>query len=221
MEAVKTFLKNSINSDGTSFSLVRFLEKTKKGSRTVRNIFLKNKESKVTTISLRVVKTFYSLIQSTVPCAKFLGKNLRLWNLSFLLNKTREFAFKFFNNNLGLNVRTANFVDNIDRSCSLCVAAKIGPPTEETFEHLFFYCPVTSDLRNRFLATELDYLNEGNIPEAAVKNLFFEFFFREHDVCNLFLQTLILTFQSTIWDLKLKKRAPSYNTFISEFFLRI
>jgi hypothetical protein len=35
-------------------------------------------------------------------------------------NKTRDFAFKFFNNMLGLNTRLAHFVDEQRRACDLC-----------------------------------------------------------------------------------------------------
>jgi hypothetical protein len=46
---------------------------------------------------------------------------LGFWNFSGQSNTMREFIFKYFNNQLGLNTRVSHFVANHSRNCTFCV----------------------------------------------------------------------------------------------------
>ena len=144
-----------------------------------------------------------------------------MWSYIFLPIWIREFAFKFFNNSLGLNTRMSNFVDNIDRACSLCIAGSVFPPCEESFRHLFFYCNVTSAIQNAFLQRYFHGLSERLVNEDDKKKLWFEFRDKDDLSYNLLLSTTICIFQSTIWEFKLKKKAPAFTTFMNEFAVKL
>jgi hypothetical protein len=68
---------------------------------------------------LRTVNTFFRLTGIDAD-DNLVGKIWSLWNLSVLPNKIRDFAFKFFNNQLAIITRLSHYVQNRARGCTLC-----------------------------------------------------------------------------------------------------
>ena len=154
------------------------------------------------------------------PDVTQLGRMHCMWSFNFLAIRTREFIFKFYNNSLGLNTRISNFVENIDRSCAFCTAGAILPAWEESFCHLFFYCSVTKKIQDEFLQRHFPVLALRLVNEDDKKKLWFEFRDKDDINYNLLLSVTLCIFQSTIWEFKLKKKAPAFTTFMNEFFFK-
>ena len=133
--------------EGKSTSLIEFFGSFKKGSRYCRNIFSKNQAAKINTCTQESVTTFFNLIGEQVPDSASVENVLPLWCLTALPNSFREFLFKFFNNRLGLNQRTAHF-GGVTRSCTFCLIDN-NPLVDESFCHLFYNCPVVSAVHVR------------------------------------------------------------------------
>ena len=160
------------------------------------------------------VKKFLSLTNLIIPNIPNLEKILSIWGSQFLPNKMREFIFKFLGNTLGIIVRIAHFVENIDRNCTFCKLKNIV--SEETFLHLFWDCPTVRSLNSRFVGKYFPELINTNqdIKRFSFTSLFI------HNGCeefNLFVTTIIYCFQYLIWEYKLKKKIPSFATLDVEF----
>ena len=214
-------IKANRKTNGLATSLLFFVKKSEKGSKKFRKIVTEGglKDKKVE--ELPAVVSFYNLVQMVRPDVKLINQLHCMWSCNFFSIRIREFAFKFFNNSLGLNTRISNFVENIDRSCSLCIAGSVSPPCEESFRHLFFYCSVTSAIQNAFLQRYFIGLSERLVNEDDKKKLWFEFRDKDDLSYNLLLSTTICIFQSTIWEFKLKRKAPSFTSFMNEFTVKL
>jgi len=136
---------------------------------------------------------------------------LSIWNHPMLLNKVKIFVLKFFHNTLGLNTRVAHFVDNHSRVCQLCKSDNPNAVTDETFIHLFAECPIANVWRKNWLR---ELFNKGDIPEASVSWRKFWLLgeLAGEDECNTLIRSIVLTFQYTIWECKLKHKSPSYHS---------
>jgi hypothetical protein len=64
------------------------------------------------------------------------------------------FAFKFYNNILGLNQRTPHFAVNPVRYCQFCHMTNVVNPPDESFTHLFLLCPTVQAWHDQFLSTK-------------------------------------------------------------------
>jgi hypothetical protein len=87
------------------------------------------------------------------------GECLALWATVPMNNRFRDFLFKFYSNRLSTGARIGHFNINIDESCFHCRLEKKFPAPRETFSHIFFDCPVVSNLQkmaNRVLWPELN-----------------------------------------------------------------
>ena len=168
-----------------------------------------------------MVVSFFNLIQKERADPLHLNRMHNFWSFNFLPIRTREFVFKFFNNSLGLNTRISNFVENVDRSCSLCVASKVRPACEESFSHLFLYCPVTKKLQEDFLLKYLPDILENLLTCSDRKILWFEFRYKNDLNFNLLLSVVICLFQNTIWEFKLKKKLLLLSPFVMNSLLKL
>jgi len=128
----------------------------------------------------------------------------------------REFILKFLGNILGLGVRIAHFVQGASRSCTFCINSVPPVETDETFIHLFFDCPRSGALISRFLSVffqELDLANRDyklvfwftHAPPAGQPEL------------NSFEHVSLWIFKFLIWEAKLKKKNPSFETIKIDF----
>jgi hypothetical protein len=124
------------------------------------------------------------------------------------------FFYKFYNNTLGINVRTSHFVANGTRICFFCSKVRIHERNDETFCHLFFSCPTVCAWQENFfnicfpeLPVITDYNKKSLWMLGYNKNLF-----------SIIIMTATLCFQFCIWEAKLKKNIPSFHTLYQHFY---
>ena len=190
-------------------SIGTFFASYKKGSKFCRKI-LGNIDPVKTVSKLQVLSTFFALINEPAPEYKNVFSFLPLWNTNGLPNRMRDFLFKFFNNQLGLNTRTSHFGGE-SRSCTFCVLLKKQDPPEESFSHLFFHCEVVKNLHTTFENTAfLLHHGEKKISKASW------FGVEKLDKENKFRRLLFLTVQFLLWEAKLQKKLPEANYFLGE-----
>jgi hypothetical protein len=138
---------------------------------------------------------------------------LSIWNSAGFSNRQKMFLFKFYNNILGLNVRTSHFVPNGTRICFFCSKNPVPQQNDETFLHLFYSCDTTKNWHQNFIRKCLPELPVMTAQEE--KSLWFLGYTN-----NLFSLTVlfsILTFQYCVWEAKLKKKTPSFNSIYIQF----
>jgi hypothetical protein len=99
--------------------------KIKKGSKKFRAVLDVKIIAADTVCELRVVKTFFELIENPVPDKFGISLVYSSWNWQFLSNQIRTFSFQFFNNSLGIDTRIAaryrNRQGGINDQCTFCV----------------------------------------------------------------------------------------------------
>jgi hypothetical protein len=78
--------------------------------------------------NVTTVKTFFQIIETPYTGDKSFSEYVSWWNMYFLPNRIRMFAFKFYNNILGINTRTSHFAVNPTRACTFC-SLSAAPPT--------------------------------------------------------------------------------------------
>ena len=152
-----------------------FFRSFKRGSKKIRNVLERDRLLKHKAIQLSTVRTFFGLIGENICSDTDLHKFLGLWGLNSLSNKHREFAYKFSNILLGINTRTAHFVDNMDRSCTFCKKSNVPMPSPETFVHLFYECPFTAAIQTHFAVKYLPELQLSTISKEKKFVGFLEF----------------------------------------------
>jgi hypothetical protein len=123
--------------EAKSETLLDFLLKIKKGSKKIRTILDSESINQSDPVDLRIVNSFATITNTTVPDVTVLKKALGLWNKFYFTNDFREFLFKQRNNTLGLRARVAHFDKNADESCTFCRLLYPAVRTREDFLHLF------------------------------------------------------------------------------------
>ena len=216
-EVFHNYRNNSGTPTGISMPLEDFFRSFKRGSKKIRNILERDRFIKHKANQLSAVRTFFGLIGENLCSDTELHKILGLWGLNSLSNKHREFAYKFSNNLLGINTRTAHFVDNTDRSCTFCKENNVPWPSPETFVHLFFECPFTSAIQTHFA---VKYLPELQLSTASEKkNFWFCGISPTRTVGGgIFLNIISSTLMFTICEQKLNKNKLSIATIENNFF---
>ena len=130
------FNKNKLkNREGDAISIADFFSSFKKGSKSCRKILTKKTSKSIDSRKLTTVTTFFLLINLKLPDTCTIGNFHSLWNLSYLPNKFREFIFKFYNNKLGINIRTSHFGGGT-RDCTFCTLQGYNE-IDESFVHFF------------------------------------------------------------------------------------
>jgi len=207
----KTKYANKENSNGTSLPLKWLLGRIKKGSKRFRTIISRVSASNSNIAELRVVQTFFGLIENPVPDKNRLQGMYGCWNWSFLGNRMRTFCFQFYNNSLSvgarLKARHAAGGLNIDDRCSFCIKSGYAVPGRETFIHLFYECPQLIPVRDLFIRTFLsDTNNERTRKMLCVAGC---------DIAgsasnNFFILMTSIFYNYTIWQSRHKKIVPSF-----------
>ena len=141
-----TYAAKTFEGGGSSQSIESFFASYKKGSKYCRKV-LGRVDPETTISKLQVLNTFYTLVGTQSPEYKNAFNFLPLWNTYSIPNRMRDFLFKFYNNQLGLNTRTSHFGGET-RSCTFCFILKKPNAPDETFSHLFFDCEVVKNLHN-------------------------------------------------------------------------
>jgi exonuclease III len=189
----------------------QFLGGFKKGSRPIRNVL-------DSTINKKSEKYGSKLTKSFVQCCELenldLGDSgkyiLEWWSHHFIGNRMRDFLFKYVSNTLNINSRLAHFVANRDQSCTFCSMNGQRPIARESFEHLFFSCPVVDNLHvqaERQFWPEIAYNSNQDRKILWLCGLLNP----ATEVFNLFLQVLVGTINFYIWECKIKKSCTSWD----------
>jgi hypothetical protein len=129
--------------------VVYFLASFKKGSKKFRKILgYELKEYDI--LKLTQVNTMARITNTTVPSLERVKNMYSIWGRAYLHNDLRIFLLKYYNSILGLRNRIAHFVPNAENRCTFCLITDRPDPVLESFEHLFFSCPVTQDIVKKF-----------------------------------------------------------------------
>jgi hypothetical protein len=181
--------------------IAEFLSSFKKGSRKFRKILgYELKEYDI--LKLTQVNTLARITNTTVPSTERVKNMYSIWGRAYLNNDLRVFLLKYYNNILGLGNRIAHFVQNAENRCAFCLVANNPDPVPESFEHLFFSCPVTQNILKKFfqkfITKDLDaeiFFTGSGVPGNEKENVPF----------SLALDIL----RYILWQCKLNKRMPT------------
>lgn len=146
------------NSNGRSVSMSDWMRRIKKGSGRFRNIINLVPVVPSEINQLRVVKTFFELIDFRIVDPDLTEILHSLWTCGNLSNSVRMFSFQLYNNSLGIGARMAARYRNegifIDQRCRFCVKGRVGVPMREDFKHLFVDCTIIHSVVDNFLSTD-------------------------------------------------------------------
>jgi hypothetical protein len=199
--------------NGSSRSVITEFLPLKQPGKKMRNWITKDRIDKLDISKLKSFVTFQNLIGVNLPGKYTLSARISMWNISGITNRIRTFFFKFYNNILGLNIRTSHFVPNQNRNCTFCSAS--GQNNDETFIHLFFDCQTTRGWQERFL--EKYILPGGGLSREEKIGFFFFGTLPGQKTDNSFVGMAALIFQYCIWEQKLAKKLPSFSTLDIKF----
>jgi hypothetical protein len=101
---------NPIN-DGTSVPLNDKLQLKKPGAK-IRSILQKRRKKPFNIETMPTCRNFFEITGLEFVGNELFSKNLSIWNRSGFTNRQKMFFYKFYNNTLGINVRTSHFVAN-------------------------------------------------------------------------------------------------------------
>jgi hypothetical protein len=188
--------------------LMAFFLSFDKGSKKTRKALAAN-FTKPNLLNIPSITTFLNITGIVDVAEKTIKSAICFWNFSPLKNTIREFEYKFIFNQLGLNNRVAHFVQNVDKACTFCTLKMAPAPIpEETFLHLFYDCPTTSNIRTMFIRKHFPIL--VNSPRQAL--LKFWFLAEADNNTNLFISVAVCTLNFLLWNMKLKKNIVNFST---------
>jgi hypothetical protein len=184
----------------------------KKPGRKCRKVLGSGKSCKLE--KLTTVVTFFKLTELTFTGNENFSVNVSWWNFNCMSNRIRMFAFKFFNNLLGINNRTSHFAVNPTRGCTFCTLDGHIPAPDETFKHLFYSCPTTRSWQMRFIDSKF---NGIQLTEEENRKFWFLGLLPNEVKPNLAVLCAVMIFQFCCWEEKLRKRRPSFLTLNNMF----
>jgi len=208
-EAITHYLSTKAKLPNTlPVGIVPFMTTFNKGSNKLRKVLAVKNISSLNIENMTSVVSFRNITNTEIIELKFLKANLGFWNFTGQQNSVREFIYKFYNNQLGLNTRVAHFVRGHNRGCTLCQLKNINPLPDETFKHLFFDCDTVASLHKRLIEKYFSSLR--NMNEQQQRQFWFNGIFENK--ANLFVTFAIFAFQFLIWKLKLRKEILNFST---------
>jgi hypothetical protein len=175
----------------------------KKGKKNFRKV-IDFQEKVQSIVSSTQALTFLRTTETNEPSIQRIKSLFSNWNLHYLSSGIRVFIFKYYNNILGINSRTAHFNREIDASCTFCTLRNNLPAPKETLSHIFFNCPTTNDVLVKFYAT---YLHGITLEQ----NTFFLSNVSEFESENRPLNIVLDLVRYVIWQHKLTKKVPNFN----------
>jgi hypothetical protein len=183
-------------------SLGCFLKKIRKGSKKIRKILEINVPNE--SISNNVIR--FGEITETIPNVNNSKIMNSIWNASFLENSIRVFAFKLYNNNLGINSRIAHFVPGKSSNCTFCDIAGAPEAERETITHLFQDCELVE-------RTVLDTIRWfwSHISNSTNRTDYFCGISSDNKKHDTVWNITTLLIKWYIWDCKLKYKVPVLN----------
>ena len=141
---------NRLN-NGSIVSIKEDYQKVKKPGKKIRIAMAKHRKKCFDIKKAKATVTFCEVSGTVFTDPDSYGFRISIWSTRGLLNRTRTFLFKYFNNILGLNVRLSHFVNNQQRGCTFCSLNNVGNLPDETFSHLFYDCETTKSWHLQFL----------------------------------------------------------------------
>jgi hypothetical protein len=211
-----TKYSNKIGSNGTTQTVEWFIAQLKRGSKKFRrtldgNINVKKIEE------LRVVGTFFQLINCEKPECFLIGKMYGCWNWYFLSNRIRTFCFQFFNNSLRIKTRIAARYRNagvmLDNYCTFCVKSNAAQPAREDFVHIFYDCERVQNTCNR-VSEALFPMDPDPVSRKAT---YFTGIVRGAGKIDSFFYLLTAVLVNyTVWQFRMKKIVPSIASILED-----
>lgn len=197
-------------SNGTCLPASWWTQQFAKGSGKFRKILDRDLTARHDITNMRVVTTFFSLIDCHVPDRGRLALLYGCWSWSFLSNKIRWFCFQYVNNSLGVGARVAARYRNrgieIDQRCAFCIKSGNRVPMREEFVHIFHDCPSVLPLIENVgvllfphsdeAGTRKQFCMAGVVPNSTLQDQFF-------------FSLSSLLFNYCLWQYKLKRAIPS------------
>jgi hypothetical protein len=205
-----TRLRPNARNDGSNLSILRDFIPLKNPGKKIRVTLAKKRRKQFKLEDQASVKKYLEVTGTVFPGESLFEKLVTLWNCNGILNRIRTFLFRFFNNTLGINTRLSHFVPGHPRGCGFCVINGLVPPPDETFKHIFLDCPVVHNWHENFIS---NYLPPDFVRNAQDRSDLF-FLGRVHEPFSddYFVTICIFIFQYTIWDARLRKKIPSFNS---------
>jgi hypothetical protein len=201
-------------SHDASFNLKNFIEKIKKGSRKIRNLFGEIKNLSYDLTGTVAITTFCGLIDCAIPATEIISSWTSTWAVNFLCNDLKVFIYNCRFNCLPLNNRLNAYRPEIDARCSFCRIIDRSCNTRENFKHIFFLCNTTSALIDLVLE-KIALRVEKNSDEFL--NLYW-FGVRTGDSHpRIAWQLFFDTFRYVVYRFKLKKNIPNSSSFLRDF----
>jgi len=210
--AINSRFVNIKNSPGEGTPLTVYINKFKKGSSQFRKVLEKQKTRKAHYESIDSL----CRLSDIAPIAETEKKKVAgQWNSTFLPRKMQAFVFKLLNNKLPTNTRLSHMArEPVDRSCFYCMLENNRPAPEETFVHVFRYCPVVQNLVTAFTA---EFIPEIADKEETAKFKILLTGLETTDTTNLLpvpINVTRIVLLYSIWDLRTRKKIPAYTTFL-------
>jgi hypothetical protein len=194
--------------------------KNKKGSKTFRK-YLTARVFGEKILNNSSLKKFFESVGLPAPDPASARRINCYWKTSFFPNKFKEFLFKLYNNQIGLNSRIAHFNRLVNPECTFCLKRKLLPAQRETLKHLFIDCPEVTPVFCNFFSS-INAIT-GNIDDDEKINLWMcGGFNTKNGNDNTILNIVSKLSLFYIWENKLKKSflsTASYYTFIREYML--
>ena len=132
-----------------------FLSKKFRGSSIFRKI-LGEPRNGTKYKGMNIIRTFSNIVNINLPddCAQGCAI-LGTWNYSIWPVKISSFIYQLFHNSLPVAARLGNRYRNvpdteIDERCFWCTINNFNVPGRETFGHVYFECPTTSEVLKNF-----------------------------------------------------------------------
>jgi hypothetical protein len=143
---------NRGNSNNKSVSIVEFVNRWRKGGRSIRLNAAAHQLQSVDIRNLRSFHTFTSLI-GIVPDENFnIGYWYSTWNTHSLNNDFKTFIYNSRYNCLPLNNRLNSFLQEVDPTCTYCSITGNRPAPRDSLSHCFLHCnsvrPLLIDFTN-------------------------------------------------------------------------
>ena len=199
--------------DNIFVEIYTFLNNWKKGSKLIKKTMLNTLQADADPLNLQITVSFQNLSETGPPPLETLENCLGAWYRSSLQNNMREFLFKFRNNQLPLNNRVNAYDDNADPRCSFCRIVDNQSTTRESFKHLFYECPVTSNLLGHFVQK---FVPVPRMDTVNFKNMYWYGTFPENQHAEKPILFIMDCFRFTLWSFKTRRRIPNYLLFDRE-----
>ena len=182
----------------SSFALLDFITRYKKGSKIFRNILTKEKAIFIP----HNIKKYSTNTDCVINLnqSRTLGK---LWAATFFDNALKTFIFKLHNNTLGYNYTVSKFVRNHPDTCTFCDIRETADEARETPIHLFFQCASAEPIVENIFRWAL-----GDDYERMTRRDYFGGFEGENANRNNCLNILGVTVKKYLWDCKNIKKLP-------------